>query len=37
VSLLRLDDELAELLDAPCESPFVIRRGAQRPREEGGR
>ena len=30
VSLLRLDDELAELLDAPCESPFVIRRGAQR-------
>lgn len=37
VSLLRLDDELAELLDAPCESPFVIRRGAQRPRKEGGR
>ena len=23
VSLLRLDDELARLLDAPCESPFI--------------
>ena len=29
VSLLRLDDELARLLDAPCESPFVVRRGSQ--------
>ncbi len=27
VSLLRLDDELTRLLDAACESPFVIRRG----------
>ena len=35
VSLLRLDDELARLLDAPCESPFIIRRGSQRSREAG--
>ena len=27
VSLLRLDDELLRLLDAPCESPFIVRRG----------
>jgi dihydroxyacetone kinase len=26
VSLLRLDDELLRLVDAPCESPFVVRR-----------
>jgi dihydroxyacetone kinase len=26
VSLLRLDDELLRLLDAPCESPFVVKR-----------
>jgi dihydroxyacetone kinase len=26
VSLLRLDDELLALLDAPCESPFVVKR-----------
>ena len=30
VSLLRLDDQLARLVDAPCESPFVVRRGSQR-------
>ena len=37
VSLLRLDDELTRLLDAPCESPFVIRRGSQHSREAGSR
>jgi dihydroxyacetone kinase len=26
VSVLRLDDELLRLIDAPCESPFVVRR-----------
>jgi dihydroxyacetone kinase len=26
VSVLRLDDELLRLLDAPCESPFMVRR-----------
>jgi dihydroxyacetone kinase len=26
VSVLRLDDELLRLVDAPCESPFVVRR-----------
>lgn len=26
VSVLRLDDEILRLLDAPCESPFVVRR-----------
>ena len=26
VSVLRLDDELGRLVDAPCESPFVVRR-----------
>jgi dihydroxyacetone kinase len=26
VSVLRLDEELLRLLDAPCESPFVVRR-----------
>ena len=26
VSVLRLDEELRRLLDAPCESPFVVRR-----------
>jgi dihydroxyacetone kinase len=26
VSLLRLDEEIARLLEAPCESPFVVRR-----------
>ena len=26
VSLLKLDDELLALLDAPCESPFVVKR-----------
>ncbi len=26
LSVLRLDDELLRLLDAPCESPFVVRR-----------
>jgi dihydroxyacetone kinase len=26
VSVLRLDDELLRLLDAPCESPFVVKR-----------
>jgi dihydroxyacetone kinase len=26
VSVLRLDDELLRLLDAPCESPFLVRR-----------
>jgi phosphoenolpyruvate---glycerone phosphotransferase subunit DhaK len=26
ISLLRLDDELAGLIDAPCESPFVVQR-----------
>jgi len=26
VSLMRLDRELKQLLDAPCESPFVVRR-----------
>ena len=26
VSVLRLDDELLRLLDAPCQSPFVVRR-----------
>jgi dihydroxyacetone kinase len=36
VSLLRLDDELARLLDAPCESPFIIRRGRHRSLEGGG-
>jgi len=33
VSLLRLNDELSRLLDAPCESPFVIRRGSRGLRE----
>jgi dihydroxyacetone kinase len=26
ISLLRLDDELRSLIDAPCESPFVVQR-----------
>jgi dihydroxyacetone kinase len=26
VSVMRLDDELLRLLDAPCESPFMVRR-----------
>lgn len=26
VSVLRLDDEILRLLDAPCESPFLVRR-----------
>jgi len=36
VSLLRLDDELARLLDAPCESPFIVRRGGRRSPDGGG-
>ncbi len=26
VSVLKLDEEILRLLDAPCESPFVVRR-----------
>ena len=26
VSVLRLDDEILRLLDAPCESPFLVKR-----------
>jgi dihydroxyacetone kinase len=37
VSLLRLDDELARLLDAPCESPFIVRRGGGPSHDGGGR
>lgn len=37
VSLLRLDDELSRLLDAPCESPFIIRRGKQGSHAGGSR
>jgi dihydroxyacetone kinase-like protein len=37
VSVLRLDDELLRLLDAPCESPFIIRRGNQDPHAGGSR